>query len=154
AALARIEANSPEVLTRLTTTAQRDAFMAVRTAAIRALGEIGPGAKDAAPALRTLLEGKVPEHRILAAAALARQGGNAKANTAIVLEALRNASADARSLRLTAIDAAGLLGPAGGDAVPELTELLRDRSPVIRGERPQVRERAALALARLGEAAK
>jgi HEAT repeat protein len=153
-ALGRIEAGGPEVLTRLTTIVQRDPFNVVRTGAIRALGRMGPAAKDAAPALQGLVDGKVPEQRIGAAAALARIGVDPKQHAAIVIKALADPAVSARHLRLTAIDAAALLGPAGADAVPELIELLRDRSTVTRNEKQQVRERAALALSHLGEAAK
>jgi HEAT repeat protein len=153
-ALGRIEASGTDVLQRLTSIVQRDAFNVVRTAAIRALGEVGPAAKDAAPALRALVDGKVPEQRVWAAAALARIGDDAKGNTAIVVAALKNPAADARTLRILAIEAAALLGTAGGETVPELVELLRDNSPLNRADKTQVRERAALALARLGEAAK
>jgi HEAT repeat protein len=152
--LGSVGAATPEVIARLQLTAQRDSFSTVRAAAIRALGRMGPAAKEAAPTLNAIAEGKGQDLRVWAAAALARIGVEPAANTAVVVDALKNRSPAGRVARLAALDALGLLGPAGKDAVPLLEELLRDRTPISRGEKTQLRQKATEALGYLGSAAR
>jgi HEAT repeat protein len=151
--LGSIEAAMPEVIARLQMIAQRDSFSTVRAAAIRALGRMGPAAKEASPALKAIAEGTGPDLRVWASAALARIGVEPAANTAVVVEALKDRSPTGRVARLAALDALQLLGPAGKDALPLLEELLRDRTPISRGEKMQLRQKAAEALSYLGAAA-
>jgi HEAT repeat protein len=152
--LGSVGAATPEVVARLQLIAQRDSFSTIRAAAIRALGRIGPPAKEAAPTLKAITEGKGQDLRVWAAAALARMGIDPAANTAVVVNALKDHTPAGRVARLAALDALELLGPAGKDAVPILEELLRDRGPISRGEKMQLRQKAAQALGYLGSAAR
>jgi HEAT repeat protein len=148
-----IGAATPEAIARLQTIAQRDSFSTARSAAIRALGRMGPAAKEAAPTLKVIAEGKGQDLRVWAAAALARMGIEPAANTVVVVNALKDSSPAGRVARLAALDAIELLGPSGKDAVPILEGLLRDRTPISRGEKLQLRQKAAQALGYLGSAA-
>jgi HEAT repeat protein len=152
--LGSLGAATPEVIVRLQLIAQRDSFSTVRSAAIRTLGKMGPPAKEAAPTLKAIAEGKGQDLRVWASAALARMGIDPVANTAVVVDALKDRSPAGRVARLAALDALELLGPAGKDAVPLLEELLRDRTPISRGEKLQLRQKAAQTLSYLGSGAR
>jgi HEAT repeat protein len=67
-----------------------------------------------------------------------------------VLSAIKDKAPEAAGARIAAIEAVAVLGPKAEAAGPDLRDLLKDKSLVARGDRTQVRERAARSLARLG----
>jgi HEAT repeat protein len=98
--------------------------------AVIALGDIGPAAKGAIEALRSLLENdKQPWMRIHAAASLARIDPKfTKSSVALLVKALK----DERSfVRHNAVDALRDIGPPAKEATAALTELLKDKEEVL-----------------------
>ena len=141
------------VVTKLVEEAQKDPSGQVREEAIRALGHMGPAAKAAVPALKAIAD--VPgDRRVLAAAALVPITGESKPYADVVLQALRDASPANRLNRAAAMDSLELLGPAAKEAVPDLTDALRDKNLLSRSDGTTVRQKAARALGALGPAAK
>jgi HEAT repeat protein len=102
----------------------------VGVSAVIALGDIGPAAKGAIEALKSVLENdKEGRRRIHAAASLARIDPKfTKSSVALLVKALK----DERSfVRHNAVDALRDIGPAAKDAVLPLTELLKDKEEVL-----------------------
>ena len=113
-----------------------DAVVA-REGAIRALGIIGPAAREAVPALGRVLRGSDHQASADASSALALIG---KAALPALLEALEDRNAN---VRRPAAYALAQLGPDGGGAVPALAHLLLDSDY-------SVRDAAAYALQAIG----
>src|SRR5262249_11653801 len=113
----------------------------VRTAAARALGQVGPDAKPAIAALDKALRDPDVGVRRQASAALSHVGKGA------VAKLIQTLSAKGPEGRWDAIVALEHIGPEAKAAVPELTEMLTAREPFLRWE-------AATALGRIGSAAK
>lgn len=129
----------PEVLRGLT-----DGKPAIRCSAIRILGGLGAPAPVAVPALSDSLGDMDAGVRLAAATALSEMGPSAIEAVPALAAAVTNDNA----LRAMALAAAGALGPvAQGVAWPALFDLLRDESDVARSM-------AAMALGRMGPAAK
>lgn len=128
----------------------KDMHEGTREAAAKALGQVGPDAKEALPGLVEVLKDKktgalTREH---AARSLLRVGGTDEA--AAVVPPLAEVLADSSTrpeLRKLAADGLGRLGPAASAAVPALAQALADKSP-------EVRRAAALALEKVGPDAK
>ena len=99
---------------------------AIRGGAIRALGMLGPGARDAVPALGQVLCGSDHQARAEASAALARIGEPA---LSVLLEALANPSAE---VRRAGVGALAQLGPEAQGAVPAVARLLLDSDESVR----------------------
>jgi hypothetical protein len=91
------------------------------------LGRIGPGARDALPALRRLLDAGQPAVEIAAAAALWRVEGD----PGPILPTLARHLAGYRRGGAAAAEAAGELGPAGAALVPGLRAALGDPGPGV-----------------------
>jgi HEAT repeat protein len=113
--------------------AVHDRDLRVRTAAVEALGALGPRAAAAAsrvlPTLVELARAPAPGLRLAAIEALRKVG----APPSVLLPVVRPAVADsAVAVRLAAVDVLGALGPAAVAAVPELVRGLRDRDPAVR----------------------
>jgi len=89
-------------------------------AAIEALGRIGPGAKDAIPALAEIVEGRNDEHSALATAALGRIGADA---VPALISALWTERGSERRIR--AEDALEM----GREAVPALVAAMKASAP-------------------------
>ena len=120
--------------------------LAVQAAVLKALAGMGPAAKAAAPEVKAFGE-KVndPGTRVWAAATLVALGADADANSKVVLAALKDKAANAKTARGTAVEAAEFLGPRGSPAVPDLIEVLQDKA-----QPGTTREKAARALGKLG----
>ena len=103
------------------TEALKDEDHNVRQGAIVALGSIGPTAKDV-PALIRALKDEDAQVRDIAAGALA---GIGPAAVSALAQALKD---EDRFVRGRAAYALGRIGPAAKDAVPALTEALKDKS--------------------------
>jgi HEAT repeat protein len=96
-----------------------------RAAAARWLGEFGPAAKAAVPALLKVLKGNDDTVRVKAAEAL----GRIHSDSEIVIPALISCLNDPRSdLRTEAAEALASWGKQSRAAVPRLVQLLEDRS--------------------------
>ena len=131
---------------------------ALRVAAIDALGKIGPDARVAAPYLLTLVKDPSTQVRNLAVDALSRIGADPKEAGPVLVEALRNPGQISPNLLSTALaklgpavipevatmlkdpkpsvraQGAALLGRYGAaakEAVPALTEALKDDQAVV-----------------------
>ncbi len=116
----------------------------IRAAAARALGWIGPDAKEAAPALIETL-GKNPAVPVRVAAAAALVG--IAPESAAAHKALAGALADDHyGVRIGAAEALGQCGPAAATTITALEKAFEDK-------RVEVRRAAALALGRIGKAA-
>jgi HEAT repeat protein len=114
----------------------------VRSAAAYALCTMGPAAKDVVPEVTELLRDKEENVRAAVADALKEIGPAA-------IPALRNLLRDKeRAVRVAAAEVLGKIGLAAKDAIPELTEMLRDNKEDC------VRTAAAEALGKIGPAAK
>lgn len=103
----------------------------VRRDAATALGDIGPAAKDAVPALIVALKKDADEDvRRNVATALGEIGPMAKGAVPALIIALKK-DVDEEVRRNTAI-ALGEIGPAAKDAVPALTQALKDEDEDLR----------------------
>jgi HEAT repeat protein len=120
----------------------KDPDQFVRRNAAGALGEIGPGAREAVPALvATLKEDGSSDVRGTAAGALGFLAPAASTSVPALLRALQDdRSGDVRSAAAFAL---GRLGPVTREVVPALTDALKDRTNYVR-------EAAALALGEIG----
>ncbi|OGS10446.1 MAG: hypothetical protein A2234_00800 [Elusimicrobia bacterium RIFOXYA2_FULL_58_8] len=105
--------------------ALKDEDSEVRGSAALALGRIGPGAKNAVPALIEVLRSSVTsvneEHNVRAAIALGDIGPNAKEAVPALIESLK----DDDALRRFSVEALGKIGPAAKAAVPHLEAVLK-----------------------------
>jgi HEAT repeat protein len=138
--LGRFEHRAGEVVPVLLEIIKVDDDRHIRAAAARALGEIGPAARDAVPVLiERLREGSQS-----AAIGLGGSGPDAAAGVPALIEAL--ASSSSRWVRSSAAEALGRMGRKAGAAVPILQEALRDKDRLIRST-------AAEALGGIGTAA-
>jgi hypothetical protein len=88
---------------------------------LRALGELGPGAADALPALRQMLDHGQPDIEIAAAAALWRITADP---TQVLPVQVRHLDSAESSDRMAAARALAELGPAAASAAPALQRLL------------------------------
>ena len=114
----------------------------VRKAAVEALGDIGPAAQEAVPALvDALWDG--PSVRDTVPKALGDIGPAAQATVPALVRALGDWS---ETLQVAAAKALGHIGPAAQEAVPALVKAIGDR-------RMAVREAAVEALGHIGPAA-
>lgn len=130
------------VLALIDTLQDADADLLARI--MSALGRIGPGAKEAAPALAALAR----KDSLIAPDAFKALGGigpgAAEAALPLVIETLKNGG---KKVRCAAAAAAGGFGPAAREAMPELFAMLKDADQ-------DARVAAMLALGKLGPAAK
>ncbi len=124
--------------------ALRDADAQVRVGAARALGQIGPGARDAVTALVQALRDGEARVRFDAAVALGRIGPAAGDAVPALGALLRDPAGE---VRVGAAMGLGGIGPAAQETVPALAQALRDPNVVLRMS-------AASALAGIGPAAK
>lgn len=106
----------------------------MRTSAAQALGQIGPEAKTAVPALAELLKDAESYVRSTAAGALGQIGPEAKGAVSGLIELLKDTESWVRS---NALDTLGKIGPEAKPAVPALVKLLKES----RGEHPRHRVR-------------
>ena len=108
-----------------------------------ALGEIGPNAAEATPALVAILKDPNQEVRWSAADALGKIGPNAAEAVPALVTALKDPE---KKVRGRAALALGKIGPRAAEAVPALAEALKDQDADVRG-------RAAAAFEGIGPAA-
>ena len=95
----------------------------VRVSAVEALGDIGPDARAALPALiRTLRECEDEDLRDAVVRTLGSIGPATDEVIPALIEAAKSTDEDVRN---SAVDALGYIGPRAGEAVPTLTEMLR-----------------------------
>jgi HEAT repeat protein len=114
----------------------------VRVTAAWALGGIGPGAREALPALRKLLNDVDPQLRVAVAFAVCRLGDE-KAGLAVLIAAVQNRR---HAEQAAAAGALNWLGAEGRNAVPALIALLKE-------EEYDTRAAACHALGGIGPAA-
>jgi HEAT repeat protein len=108
-----------------------DLSLEFRVAAVEIMGEMGPLAKEAVPALRRLLHKGPDDHRFGAANALRKiEPTNGPALVPLFVQFL--AATDAPVARPEVIEALGEIGPAATEAVPTLTRYLDDEDEMIR----------------------
>ena len=122
----------------------------VRSAAVEALGKIGPAAKDAVPTLAELAKEQFRRFRCRQGSGRDWIGGGAETHRigemqgcGLAFRSLhrirhpgpKSWAADVRS---AAAEALGKIGPAAKDAVPALTELLRDEDAYARSAAAEV----------------
>ena len=125
----------------------KDKNPAIRKAAARRLGEIGPEAKAAVPALVEALKDKDDESlREAALMSLIKINPNPKTVIPAFIEALKDTSRFVRYLAASALDRFGSEARA---AVPNLIELLSNKKEDV-----EVRREAARTLGRIGSEAK
>ena len=111
---------------------------AKRYAAIRAVGEIGPEAKEAIPALiQTIRETRNRNKRFLVASVHALLGMGRE----VVPHMITLLKDDDWEIRRGAAWMLGKLGPEAEDAVPALTEALRDSNAVVRAKASEALKR-------------
>lgn len=124
----------------------QDQDAAVRNAAAKALGQIGPSAKEAVPALTATFEDKNQDvHvRVTAADALAQIGPEAKEAVPALTAAFTDKDED-EDVRNSAGEVLRQLGPAAREAVPALSAVLADT-----GQHKGFRTAAADMLGRIG----
>lgn len=107
--------------------------------AAETLGEMGPAAAEAVPALRQALKDDLPYVRVRSVQALARIGAPA---VPAFIDALQNSDGDVRA---TAAGALAQIGEPASPAIPALLKALDDRDSTVRS-------RAATALEHIGAA--
>ena len=138
--LARLAPTTEDVTPLVAALASRDDYVAAFAA--WSLGNLGPGAHGAVPALAGALSRARTD--AVVAGALARIGPAASGAVPVLVEALRSSDADRR---WRAARTLGRIGPAAAGAVEPISEALRD-------ENGAVRLHAARALGRIGPAAR
>jgi HEAT repeat protein len=107
----------------------------VRRVVAKFVGDIGPDAKAAVPALAAALKDEYRDVREAAAGSLVQMGPGA---VAALTEALKD---DYWLVRRTAAEALGNIGPGAMAAVPALTEALKDEVCNVRGEAAEALKR-------------
>jgi HEAT repeat protein len=105
---------------------------------LKALGDFGPAAQPLAPAIQRLATKKYAFHRYEAIRALRQINGDVAPVLPVLIQI---ASDDGPVFACKAIDFLGELGPAAQDAIPVLTECLKDESWRIRKSAAQALER-------------
>jgi HEAT repeat protein len=113
---------------RLVETLQ-DSDQNVRRSAIDALGNIGPNAAGAAPALAAALKDPDKHVRQRAAGALVTIGPNAAEAVPALAAALKDHDNDVRRLAALAL---GKIGPNAAEAEPALADTLKDPDTIVR----------------------
>jgi HEAT repeat protein len=103
---------------------------ALRGAAARRLGELGPAAKEAGPALTRALRDESGSVRLAAALALGRVGGHAE-EVVVALAELVQEWGDPE-VRWQAAAALGRMGAAAGAAAPALRSAKTEADPLLR----------------------
>jgi len=93
--------------------------------AAKALGKIGPEAKDAVPALINVLNYEYGNVKQYAAEALGNIGSEVKGTIPALIKVLKNEYEDS-DVRKSAARALGKIGPTAKDAVPVLVEALKN----------------------------
>jgi HEAT repeat protein len=119
---------SADVVVPALIAATEDSDEGVALQAMATLGEFGPLAAAALPALMSAIWTGDVRHRALAGVALARLG---EAAVASLTQALEHPSADVRA---KAAHVLGRIGPAAADAKAGLRKLLSDADPLAREE--------------------
>jgi HEAT repeat protein len=145
--LVKARPTPPEVVQALTKSLETDPQTKVRIRSAEALSNIGPPAKESAPALRKALLDKDPMLRVTAVLALTRIAREVKDPdhlTRVLIAALDEKDPKVRGAAAATL---GLLGPKAVAAVPALAAALRD--PL-----PGMRLWSAVALGQIGPAAK
>jgi HEAT repeat protein len=99
-----------------------------RAVAASALGELGPDAREAIPALTVALGDKSNKVRSRAFSALGSIGPAAKSAVPLLIKGMRDKD---KSVRWSSAWALGRLGPAAGKAVPDLVAALNDQDPDV-----------------------
>src|SRR5205823_4227922 len=122
----------------------KDGDTSARLAAAAALGDIGPAARDAIPALAEAMK-KDTELQVREEAALALGGSGQAAAVPPLIDVLNGDDEDVRRLAALAL---GEIGPAARPAIPSLIKALRADKDY------RVRFHAAEALGRMGPEAK
>jgi HEAT repeat protein len=135
-ALARFGPKARAAIPALAKVYRTDLDGVVRSQAAGALAEMAPGSKNAIPALLKILRSNESGYQARAAEGLAKFGAEV-VPTLIQLVPQPGA-----------VKALGLIGPAAKDAVPALTDMLKDR------KNPWAIQNAVDALGRIGPAAK
>jgi HEAT repeat protein len=100
-----------------------------REGAVRTLGRLGAGAKDAAPAIAAALKDAPPAFKRELLFALAMIGPDSATTVAQATAAMKDASPD---VQRAAIYALGKMGPAAKDAIPALRENLKSDDHFLR----------------------
>src|SRR5262249_55080468 len=121
----------------------RDADPLTREEAATVLGDLGPSAKEALPALHDLLKSDAGPLRLRAAMAVWKVGHEARETAPVLIAALRDGG---RGQRLVILQTLGEMGPAAEAAAPLLTGFLSDANASVRNQ-------ASLTLLQLGPAA-
>jgi HEAT repeat protein len=103
---------------------------ALRAAAARCLGELGPAAKEAGPALTRALRDESGSVRLAAVLALGRVGGHAEEVVAALAELVQEWGD--REVRWQAAAALGRMGVAAKEAAPALRSAKTDADPLLR----------------------
>ena len=148
--LGSIGGGSPESLKKLTDLL-KDSMYAVQIAAMKSLAGAGPAGASAAPDVKAYLaRASDVVAKVWSAAALVAFGVEPEVHLKVVLAAIKDKSRPATAVRVAAIDALGLLGNNAQPAISDLKDALKDKSPIARNDRTQVRERAARTLGLLG----
>src|SRR5262249_13560642 len=148
--LGKIAGGSPEAVKKLSD-ALKASLLSVHFAALKALAEIGPTATSATSDVKAYLaKSNAPAAKVWAAAALVSLGSDADDQLKSILTALKDKAPESVGARLAAIEAVAVLGSKAEAAGADLRDALKDKSLVARGDRTQIRERAARSVARLG----
>jgi HEAT repeat protein len=120
AALVRLDPEDPQPVVRLAAAVDRVSDAALRPQAIGVVGQLGPAAKKAAPALARALKDDDVAIRLSAAESLWRVTGETKDALAVLSAALTGAEKE--EMRTKAAAVLGEMGPAAKDAVGALRE--------------------------------
>lgn len=133
----------------------KDGQAVVRIAALKALATQGPAAKGMAPDIKAMADKTTSvDIKIWSAATLVALGSDVDNQLKTVTDALKNKKPEGRLARGAALDAVGYLGAKAKGCMPDVVEALKDKTPLGKGERVSLRERAAKAVVLVGEPAK
>ena len=128
-ALGDVGRNAPQQATELLRRGMADQSPSVRTAAARALGGLGGGARAAIPELIEAAKAGDPQLRLASIDALARIGMRTRMVTETFVAALRDSSADVRRAAALGVDRVMTASP---ELVDALIVAARDRNSRVR----------------------
>ncbi|MHC4253629.1 MAG: HEAT repeat domain-containing protein, partial [Planctomycetota bacterium] len=128
-ALGKIGSTSHGVVAALVELLAEDEDYQSRSAAAKALGMLGPKAKEAVPALARAMADRAHGVRCDAAEAMEKMGPAAAGAVGDVVRMLEH---EEYGIRRSAAKVLGSIGGGAKAAIPELTDLLEDPEPMVR----------------------
>ncbi len=153
AVLAQIRTRDKGVIEQINQLALKDSNMGVRISAVKCLAIIGANSPEAKETLKAMVQKKLNEEAVWAAAALVHLRIDTESNRTTIENILKNPRTTDRFIFLAAMDSVSLMGSEAKRSIPALTALLKDKILISKEPKVQLRQKAALTLGELGKTA-